>query len=53
MGKEQNHPAQEKQILKSLPVTLLVGAVWIELLNKFTKSHVITVLSTASQMNWS
>jgi len=31
----------------------LVGAVGIELLNKFTKSHVITVLPTSSQMNWS
>jgi hypothetical protein len=32
---------------------LLVGAVGIELLNKFTKSHAVTVLPTASQMNWS
>ena len=31
----------------------MVGAVGIELLNKFTKSHVITVLPTSSQMNWS
>src|SRR6266851_1529681 len=32
---------------------MLVGAVGIELLNKLTKSHVVTVLPTASQMNWS
>ena len=31
----------------------LVGAVGIELLNKLIKSHVFTVLPTASQANWS
>jgi len=31
----------------------LVGAVGIELLFNFIKSHVFTVLPTASQMNWS
>jgi hypothetical protein len=31
----------------------LVGAVGIELLINFTKSHVFTVLPTADQMNWS
>jgi hypothetical protein len=29
------------------------GAVEIELLNKLIKSHVFTVLPTASQANWS
>src|SRR5258708_10188187 len=31
----------------------MVGAVGIELLIKFTKSRVFTVLPTANQMNWS
>ena len=31
----------------------MVGAVGIELLIEFTKSRVVTVLPTASQMNWS
>lgn len=31
----------------------LAGAVGIELLNKLIKSHVFTVLPTASQANWS
>jgi hypothetical protein len=35
------------------PKDVLVGAVGIELLFHFTKSRVVTVLPTASQMNWS
>jgi hypothetical protein len=31
----------------------MVEAVGIELLNKSTKSHAVTVLPTANQMNWS
>ena len=34
-------------------MSLLVGAVGIELLVNLTKSRVFTVLPTANQMNWS